>query len=71
MNSFEDELLRNVAKDIPHKLTRILEVQGYSEKGLGSELGVSQRAISYWKRGERQCTLPQVAIRIHLLAKNL
>ncbi len=71
MGMIDESELKNLARDIPIKLERILEAKHYSQTGLGQELGVSQRVISNWKRGERRCTLPDVALRIHLLAKSL
>ncbi len=67
----EEELVQEIVKNIPSKLHRILIVRNYSEKGLGYELGVTQKTINRWKRGERKCTLPEAALRIHLLARNL
>ncbi len=67
----DEQSLKTLTRDIPEKIVAIMEKRNYSERGLGEELGVCQKAINFWKRGERHCSIPEVAVRIHLLARNL
>ncbi len=41
--------------DFPKRLTELRTEKGVSRQQLAKELNVSERLISYWEAGEREC----------------